>query len=314
MIPLETPVVLVIFAREKTTRLVIERIRQVQPRKLYIIADGPRKSVEGERALCERVRAVALDVDWECEVKTNFSEHNMGIRHRLPTGLDWVFSMEERAIIVEDDCLPEPSFFAFCEQLLERYEHDPRVMSVSGFCPMEPDDNAPFSYRAQELFVVWGWATWKSAWAKYLPSKSAWDHHTRVLPAAVASAPDKRLVSGLYDEVVGPNDWSLKWLMSMWLEHGIQLSPTVNLVKSIGFLPDATNVSVDPFLGLSGRSTGTTLPLRHPPTLTIDLAADRAVLDCMNRQLDVDRCGRTARPTRLIRRAKQAIRSLHRAA
>jgi len=308
--PLETPVVLVVFAREETTRLVMERIRQVQPKKLYIIADGPRKSVEGERALCERVRAVALDVDWECEVKTNFSDRNLGICHRLPTGLDWVFSMEERAIIVEDDSLPEVSFFVFCEELLNRYEHDPRVMSISGFCPMEPDGSAPFSYRAQELFVVWGWATWKSAWSKYLPSKSAWDNRIRVLPLAVESDLDKRLVAGLYDEIIGPKDWSLKWLMSMWLEHGIQLSPTVNLVKSIGFLPDATNVSVDPFLGVSGQSTAITLPLRHPATLTIDIAADRAVLDGMTRQVDVDRCGRTRRPRRLIHRAKRIIRKL----
>jgi len=96
----------------------------------------------------------------------------------------------------------------------------------------------------------------------------------------------------------------------MWLEHGIQLSPTVNLVKSIGFLPDATNVSVDPFLGVSGQSTAITLPLRHPATLTIDIAADRAVLDGMTRQVDVDRCGRTRRPRRLIRKAKRIIRKL----
>jgi len=127
---LSTPVALLIFNRPDLTRIVFDAIAQVKPRQLFIVADGPRCPEEVIK--CQQAREAVKKVEWECEVFTNFSDENLGCKHRISTGLDWVFSKVEEAIILEDDCLPTQSFFYFCQTLLEHYRHDTRVMHISG--------------------------------------------------------------------------------------------------------------------------------------------------------------------------------------
>ena len=129
---LTTPVAFLIFNRVDTTARVFEAIRQARPPKLLVVADGPRPGREGEAALCEQARSVIARVDWPCEVLTNFADTNLGCRKRVSSGIDWVFSTVPEAIILEDDCLPDPTFFRFCDELLERYRDDKRVMMISG--------------------------------------------------------------------------------------------------------------------------------------------------------------------------------------
>ena len=129
---MKTPVAFLIFNRPETTARVLEEIARARPPKLLVVADGPRADRPGEADLCRAARAVLSRVDWPCEVLTNFSETNLGCRRRVSSGLDWVFEEVEEAIVLEDDCLPHPSFFPFCEELLERYRADERVMAVSG--------------------------------------------------------------------------------------------------------------------------------------------------------------------------------------
>ena len=124
------PVALIVFNRPDLTAQVFAAIRNARPAKLFVIADGPRNRAEEEA--CRAARKAAQLVDWECEVKTNFSDTNLGCGRRPASGLDWVFRQTEEAIILEDDCLPAPSFFSFCESLLEHYRHDARVMHIGG--------------------------------------------------------------------------------------------------------------------------------------------------------------------------------------
>lgn len=184
---LETAVALVVFNRESATRASMTAIRAARPKRLYVIADGPRPGVAGEPDACARTRAAALEVDWNCDVHTNFSDVNLGVLHRPPSGFDWVFKQEERAIIIEDDCVAEPTFFRYCEELLARYEHDPSVMAVSGFCPL-PMVDAPPSYRFQQLSVVWGWASWRRAWSCYHADLASLEAAFRAHPGRLARA------------------------------------------------------------------------------------------------------------------------------
>ncbi len=129
--PLKTPVAFIIFNRPDCTRRVFERIRDARPEKLYLIADGPRAHKPGEDERCAETRRIVEGmIDWPCDVRKNFSDANMGCGKRIPSGLDWVFEQEETAIIMEDDILADPSFFPFCETLLERYRHDERIMQI----------------------------------------------------------------------------------------------------------------------------------------------------------------------------------------
>ncbi len=123
MKPLETPVALIVFNRPETTRRVFAAIAAARPARLLLIADGPRTDRPGEVERCDEVRKIVTSVDWPCEVLTNFAEENMGCRRRVVSGLNWVFSQVEEAIILEDDCVPDASFFPFCAEMLERYRH-----------------------------------------------------------------------------------------------------------------------------------------------------------------------------------------------
>ena len=132
MIPLDTPVALIVFNRPEATRRVFAAVAAARPSRLLIVADAPRTDRPGERQRCEEVLKIVSAVDWPCTVETNLASENLGCRRRVKSGLDWVFSLVEEAIILEDDCLPDPSFFPYCSQLLERYRDCGQVGIISG--------------------------------------------------------------------------------------------------------------------------------------------------------------------------------------
>ncbi len=163
----ETPVVLFVFNRPHTTRRVFEAIAQVRPARLLLVADGPRQDKAGEAEACQQVREIVSHVDWPCDVSTNFAESNLGCQERVISGLDWVFSLVEEAIILEDDCLPDLSFFPFCQELLERYRGDSRIAYITGTNLVEKYLNTDESYFFSQIGGIWGWATWRSEWQRY---------------------------------------------------------------------------------------------------------------------------------------------------
>ena len=162
---LSTPVALIIFNRPDLTEIVFEAIRQAKPQKLLVVADGPRSPEEAEK--CDRTRAIIDRVDWDCQVLTNFSDTNLGSKYRISSGLDWVFSQVEEAIILEDDCLPSPSFFYFCQELLEKYRDDDRIMHIGGTNIQFGQSRTPYSYYFSKYAQIWGWASWRRAWQNY---------------------------------------------------------------------------------------------------------------------------------------------------
>ena len=123
---LATPVALFLYRRPECTVESFRAVSAQQPPKLLIVADGPKSDQERER--CLAARRIVERIDWPCEVLRNYSDTNLGCRRRMWTGLDWVFSLVDRAILIEDDCVPHASFFRFAEEMLERYKDEPRVM------------------------------------------------------------------------------------------------------------------------------------------------------------------------------------------
>ena len=158
----ETPVVFFIFKRPDTTERVFQAIREARPKKLLIIADGPRQDRPGEKEACQRAREIVEKIDWDCEVLRNYSDVNLGCNERIVSGLNWTFSQVEEAIILEDDCLPAPSFFRFCEEMLERYRDVPSVFSVCGAVSVPMSERNSYYFSA--YFACHGWGAWKRAW------------------------------------------------------------------------------------------------------------------------------------------------------
>lgn len=274
---MKTPIALFIFNRPALTEQVFEAIRQAQPPQLFVVADGPRAGRPGEAEQCAATRAIATDVDWACEVRTNFAERNLGLRERVSRGLDWVFEQVEAAIILEDDCVPHPTFFRFCEELLEQYAIDPRVMTISG-------DNFQFGRRRTEESYYfsryphcWGWATWRRAWQLYDDEmrlwpqvrEGGWLRDLLVRPQAA------RYWRGIFDAVQAGRiqSWAYRWTLACWLHHGLTILPNVNLVSNVGFTEAATNTTTDSLLA-NIPAEAMAFPLRHPPFMVRDAQAD----------------------------------------
>ena len=168
------PIALIVFNRPHLTSQVYERVRMAKPRRLLVVADGPRPDRPEEPKLCEAARKIVSSPDWPCELEKNFADQNLGNRLRLSSGLNWVFDQCPEAIILEDDCLPCPSFFSFCSEMLSRYREDPRVMHVSGQNLQGGRRRGTGSYFFSRYSLSWGWASWRRAWHYYDVELGAW--------------------------------------------------------------------------------------------------------------------------------------------
>lgn len=163
---LEAPVLLIGFNRPDTTQQVFDKIREVQPAKLYFAVDGPRHNQEGEAELVANVKQIVKQVDWQCNVKCLFRGNNLGCKFGVSGAISWALENEDRVIIVEDDIVAVPSFFHFAEELLEKYKDDDRIAMISGN-NYTPINTIKCDYLFSKYGHIWGWATWKRVWDKF---------------------------------------------------------------------------------------------------------------------------------------------------
>lgn len=271
------PVALIIFNRPELTAKVFESIRQAQPTTLVVIADGARANRKGEAELCAAARAITEKVDWPCRVVRHYADQNLGCRNRVSSGLDLLFAEFDRAIILEDDCIPEPSFFRFCDELLERYKDDERVMAISGDNFQFGNHQIAHSYYFSRFPHVWGWATWRRAWRHYDVTMNNWPQALEqnwlgtILPDQNAVRYWRETFQAVSDGII--DTWDHQWTYACWQQNGLTALPRTNLISNIGFGTEATHtkrhskfskMAVEPL----------TFPLQHPPTVERDAVAD----------------------------------------
>ena len=282
---MQAPVAFFIFNRPAETARVFAEIERARPRRLLVIADGPRASHVGEAALCEEARSVAAGVNWECEVLTNFAEANLGCRARVVSGLEWVFDNCGEAVVLEDDCLPHPSFFPFCDELLERYREDERVMSVCGDNYLLGRRRTRHSYFFQRLPGGWGWATWRRAWRHYDALMKGWPglRDAGWLDALLGDARAARYWQRVFERTFAAGEkagtWDYQWVFSIWARGGLVATAGVNLVSNIGWGPGATHTTQTASALSNIPTEEMEFPLRHPPEVLADAEADRLTFE-----------------------------------
>lgn len=273
-------VALFVFNRPALTAQVLAAIAAARPARLLVVGDGPRADQPDDAELVRTTRALVERVDWPCEVLTCYSDHNLGCGRRFATGLDWVFTNAEEAIILEDDCLPDLTFFRYCEELLERYRDDERVHMISGCSVMEPGRFGTYSYYFSRCYHIWGWATWSRAWKHYDYEMRTWPElrGTRWLEQHLRSKHAARISKLLFDEVYSGrlDQWDFQWAFSGWTRNAVSASPAVNLVRNIGFGDTATHLQ-DPHHPRAGLvAHPMEFPLKHPAVVEVLEEADRA--------------------------------------
>ncbi|TAM91368.1 MAG: glycosyltransferase [Jatrophihabitans sp.] len=309
--PLRTPVVLIVFNRPRVTRRNVAALRAARPEELFVIADGPRANRPDDAALCDQVRAVVSDLDWPVRLHTRFAQRNLGLEANVELGMDWVFSQAQRAIVLEDDCIPDPTFFGYCEQLLDRYEAEPRVWLVSGDNHGVPGQLfAGASYAFSTWASVWGWATWADRWHRHRAEfprdhAGAEDRYDRLPRTADAYRPAPAIPHGgalvtqaarrhFADVAANPDGdargWDHHWWVSIMAAGGLSAVPAANLVENDGFGDDATHTRAakepDPAVPMR-------FPMVHPP---LALNAD------VERELELILLRTDGRLSRLARR------------
>lgn len=277
----DSPILFLIFNRPEETEKVFEVIRQVAPRYLYISADGPRANKQGEEELCKRARDIVRNVTWPCNVKTLFRDKNSGCKKTVSEAINWFFSEEEQGIILEDDCLPDLTFFPYCKHLLEKYKNDSSIISIGGTNLGYEFPNES-SYGFSRFMNMWGWATWrrsailidyemknwkKIVWKKfYLHRKlqdNFFDFDYNLL----------KLWSHYFDQTAlgKMNTWDYQWIFTQIHYNKVSIFPRTNLIKNIGYSETATH-TLNPHDPLSNLSLGSIdFPLQEPNSNEIDL-------------------------------------------
>ena len=241
-----TPILFLIFNRPDVTAQVFAEIRKQKPKYLFIAADGARTEKQGELEKCEQTQKLVLEaIDWDCELKTLFRETNLGCGKAVSEAITWFFNNVEQGIILEDDCLPNESFFMYCAELLDKYHGDEKIMSISGSNLLgRPWNKNGYSYF-YGLGGIWGWATWKRAWQLYDYRMNEWtDLNTKKnIKKALQTEDWFNFYSIMFDETYNGNidTWDAQWLYTILKKGGFSINPSVNLVKNIGFGADATH-------------------------------------------------------------------------
>ena len=284
-VALHTAVLLLIFNRPDTTRRVFEAVRRARPPRLYIAADGPRTTHPDDPARCAAARAIVADIDWPCEVFTLFRTTNLNCGVGPASAIDWFFRQEQEGIILEDDCVPAPSFFRFCEELLTLYRHDTRVMHIGGnnFSrearrprPVEAD-----SYYFSTQVNSWGWATWRRAWQLYDFNLSNYQdlRNAGKLEGLYSSRLETsyrlRKIESVLDVPHPADVWDYQWHFTIVANSGLCIVPATNLVGNIGFGEQGTHTlnATDEFANVP--TTDIAFPLSHPTTVLADRRRDR---------------------------------------
>ena len=271
------PVLLLIFNRPDHTTQVMDQIREAEPRRLYIGADGPRVDHPDDARRCERAREVATRVDWDCEVHTLFRDENLGCREAVSSAITWFFEQEEEGIILEDDCIPHRTFFSFCEKLLRKYRGDERIMMISGTNVNETWRQKRQSYHFSKFGGIWGWATWKSAWDKYDSSMKEWNNKDckKYIKQRVGKK-DYKVLQRKYDDAYNNevDTWDYVWNFYRVINSGLSIVPSKNLVRNIGFGSEATHTKNEQDKRAKRRTYKLKEPYSPPPVLIADKKYD----------------------------------------
>lgn len=239
-----TPILFLIFNRPDTTQKVFDVIKRVQPKQLFVAADGPRSNKLGEKEKCEETRKIINQINWDCEVRTLFRDENLGCGKAVSGAITWFFKNVEEGIILEDDCLPNESFFTFCKLLLEKYRYNDEIAIISGNnFNKQKIGNA--DYYFSKISHIWGWATWRRTWNKYDIKISEYTNFKKEkkIEKIWSNSRFQKYWIYIFDEVYNNNikTWDYQLVFSLFLNNSLCICPNVNLVSNIGFGKDFTN-------------------------------------------------------------------------
>lgn len=277
---MKTPVAILFYKRPHLVAGLLKLLQAQQPEKIWLISDGPKPGSSAEQAACREARNVAeKSIDWHCEVRRVYAKDNLGLNQRIQSGLDELFSVEQEAVILEEDCHPKQEFLPFCDAMLNRYRNEPRIAGISGTCFLPTSIKTKQQYFFSRYLHIWGWATWGRAWNSY--DRDAWSWppggFRSIFPRA--SKAEEKYWNRTFQRETNGNllAWDYRWASWCWMQNWVAVNPTQNLIQNVGFGPEATHTH-DPSVGTGiEREAAFPPPYLGPRVLEPDIALDRAI-------------------------------------
>jgi len=271
-----TPILLIVYNRPDVTERVFERIAILRPTTLFIAADGPNIEKADDIANCKQVRSILQKIDWDCNVETLFHATNLGCKKAVSEAINWFFKFVEQGIILEDDTLPDDSFFTFCQEMLEYYKNDPRTMHIGGVNFQFGQKRGNESYYFSKYCHIWGWATWKRAWNFYSVGMDGYQDFKidNKVKQIFKSEEEQQYWIKIFDAVHNGqiDTWDFQWFYTIWKCNGLCIVPNVNLISNIGFGKDATHTKSKD--NTANMKVGKLVELQHPKFVGINEEAD----------------------------------------
>lgn len=271
----DVPVLLLVYKRPDLTKKVLDSLELIKPKRLYVVADGPKGKSEAD--LCRRTSKLIDNLSWDCKVEKNYADENMGLRKRVSTGITWFFDNVSEGLILEDDCVADATFYTFVSELLRKYRNENKIMSISGDNFLQGKYRISNSYYFTKYAHCWGWATWSRAWSNYDDNMDEWPSLRKTgwlrkkFPGKMLQFYWKNIFDLVYENKI--NSWAYRWQYSLWLNGAVAINPALNLVGNIGQGIDATNTKLDSsVLGITANKLE--YPLRHPKKIIVDEKAD----------------------------------------
>ena len=277
---LTIPILYLVFNRLDTVKQTFLVIQKAKPKKLFLAADGPRNSEEKKKT--DIVREYILNnISWDCEVKTLFRKKNLGCEHACKSAITWFFKNVEMGIILEDDCLVDPSFFRFCQELLEKYRHNNNVFSINALS--EGATGKEYSYDFSKIIRLWGWASWRRAWNSIYQKEEEYitnqinplKYLKEVFPNFFERVLFEKRFLGYVNHRA--NTWEFPWFLGIVRSKGLNVVPNVNLVENIGIDEENTNTSpnfIDKMFLVLKRNK-LKFPLKHPKDVKLNPSIHR---------------------------------------
>jgi hypothetical protein len=275
---LNTPVLFIIFNRPETTKRVFKEIEKARPKKLFIAADGPRNRIDEDALKCIESRKIVENIHWPCEVKTLFRDSNVGCKKAVSSAITWFFENVDEGIILEDDCLPDITFFKYCEELLNKYRDNESIMHIGGNNFQGAYFAYPNSYYFSIYNHIWGWATWKRAWKKYDVEMKDYPifKKNNFLSNMFTDKRMKHYWESAFETVFYNklDTWDYQWTYAVWKNGGLSILPTKNLVINIGFGQEGTHTNEMPTILKRTTLQSMPFPLTPPKDITVNKKAD----------------------------------------
>lgn len=261
------PVLILAFNRLDCLIDVMAQVAKVQPQRIFLAADGPRINRPGEFEQCNKVREYLLSsISWPCEVKSLFRDTNLGCGKAVSSAITWFFSEVEEGIILEDDCVPDISFFSYAEKLLTKFRNNSRIMHISGNNPLGNTQVGYTSYYFSPFQHCWGWASWRRAWALYrFELEDSNFQSQQIINNMFPSRAEQATWFSIFNLVKnhGVDTWDYQWTWAIFKNQGLCCTPCGNLVSNIGFDGTGTH-TFDADSSLAAQKVYPLAELRHP--------------------------------------------------